>query len=79
MKPCPGQHVILELMKLGDEIIKQFGNHVCLGLHWISGHSGVEGNELVNVKAKKAAQSNSSEACLLPSFLTNFVLGHSIA
>jgi hypothetical protein len=66
-------------MELADEIIEKMGPGLTIELRWISGHSGVAGNELVDEEAKKASQGDSSEARLLPSFLTDYILGHSIA
>ncbi|KAI0767744.1 hypothetical protein C8Q74DRAFT_1163953, partial [Fomes fomentarius] len=40
-----------------------------LTVRWISGHSGAEGNEMVDEEAKWAAQGNSSDAAELPEFL----------
>ncbi|KII85402.1 hypothetical protein PLICRDRAFT_83878, partial [Plicaturopsis crispa FD-325 SS-3] len=40
-----------------------------LDIRWISGHTGVEGNEIVDEEAKRAAQGESSRANLLPPHL----------
>jgi ribonuclease HI len=78
-RPRPGQHIIVELTNLADEAAARFGNQLKLALRWISGHSGIDGNELVDIEAKKAAQGDSSEVHRLPTLLTDYVLGHSIA
>jgi ribonuclease HI len=65
-------------MELADEIIEKMGPGLTMELWWISGHSGVVGNELVDEEAKRGSQGDSSEARLLPPFLTDHVLGHSI-
>jgi ribonuclease HI len=77
--PRTGQHIIVELMDVADQITNHARGRLKLHLRWISGHSGVEGNELVDTEAKKAAQGDSSEARSLPPFLTDYVLGHSTA
>jgi hypothetical protein len=42
---------------------------VDLQIHWVPGHCDFGPNEQANVEAKKAAEGNSSDASLLPSFL----------
>jgi len=65
-----GQHIIEECIRLVWKCWKnnhQLNYH--LNIHWISGHSGVEGNELVDEEAKRAAQGNSSAKRSLPNYL----------
>jgi hypothetical protein len=45
----------------------------------LSGHSGIPSNELVDGKAKKAAEGNTSEKHLLPASITDCKLCHSIS
>jgi ribonuclease HI len=78
-KPRPGQHIIVKLTDIADNIAEHVGDRFKMQLHWISGHSGIEGNELVDVEAKKAAKGDSLEARALPPSLTDYVLGHSTA
>jgi hypothetical protein len=66
-------------MEMADETVRHVGPNLNMELRWISGHSGVEGNELVDVEAKKASQGDSSEPNLLPPLLTEYHLGHSTA
>ena len=78
-KPRAGQHLILGFMEMADELLRRAGPDPRLELRWISGHSGVEGNELVDAEAKKASKGDSSEPHRLPPLLTNYVVGQSIA
>jgi hypothetical protein len=43
-------------------------------IRWTAGHEGIEGNEAADVEAKKAAEGQSSEKHLLPTYLRKLLL-----
>jgi len=45
-----------------------------LTLHWTAGHKGIEGNEDVDHKAKRAARGKSSDKKMLPFYLRKCLL-----
>jgi len=65
-----GQSIIEECIRLARKCYRnnrQSGYR--LVVRWISGHSGIEGNEVVDREAKRAAQDGSSDSKLLPRYL----------
>ncbi|KIJ22827.1 hypothetical protein M422DRAFT_276688 [Sphaerobolus stellatus SS14] len=67
-KPQPGQYLLDEIH---DHIhrLKMRRRDLRLHLEWVPGHEGVEGNELADVEAKKAAEGRSSSTHRLPQIL----------
>jgi hypothetical protein len=62
---------------MADKIARSASQGYTLTLCWISGHSGVEGNERADEEAKSAAQGQSSDKRLLPKYLKNNELPYS--
>ena len=66
----PGQHIAREAACLAKQIQKRRSKtKYTLNLRWTAGHEGIEGNELADKEAKKAADGTNSDKQLLPSYL----------
>ena len=70
----PGHHVAREALKLAHRIQnkktkKKKKSKYALTLRWTAGHEGIEGNEIVDREAKKAADGLTSDKSLLPPYL----------
>jgi ribonuclease HI len=66
-KPAPGHYLIDEFLDTVLEARTKSGAN--LSIVWVPGHEGIEGNELVDEKAKEAAKGASSRKALLPPLL----------
>lgn len=64
-KATSGQHLVCHLILLANSLA------CSLGIHWISSHSKVRGNERVDELAKEAASGRSSARVKLPLILRN--------
>jgi len=70
VKSAPGQYIADEILTTAARIKKQRNSpNYSLKFRWTAGHSGIEGNEEVDGKAKKAAEGLSSDAKDLPPLL----------
>ena len=58
-----------QAIEAGDEWVGRKRGVINLQVHWVPGHRDFEPNERADEEAKKAAQGESSDARLLPSFL----------
>ncbi|TFY52504.1 hypothetical protein EVJ58_g9980 [Rhodofomes roseus] len=67
-KPHPGHYLIDKLLRDVDRLQRRHPG-IRFTLRWVPGHKGVEGNEMADEEAKKAARGDESEAALLPSWL----------
>ena len=66
----PGHHLAREALRLANIIQKRRGRtkHKLI-LRWVAGHEGIEGNEIADSEAKKAANGMSSSKPALPVYL----------
>ncbi|KLO04041.1 hypothetical protein SCHPADRAFT_811813, partial [Schizopora paradoxa] len=64
-KPRPGHHLVKAVEGLVHEVRKKRPNIRILG-HWTPGHSNIEGNEMGDAEAKRAARGHSSEQKHIP-------------
>jgi len=63
----PGHYIANNFIRTARQINKQRGNkRYELTLRWTAGHIGIDGNELVDEEAKKAAKGQSSNLSSLP-------------
>ena len=69
-KPAPSHYLVNEAHKMLKAVKVQHPTTKLL-VRWIPGHMGIEGNELVDSDAKKAASGDSSPPHTLPAFLRN--------
>jgi ribonuclease HI len=67
-KPQPSQYLLEEIQTAGRRINEPHlpRDHIQLGLTWVRGHEGVEGNEAADAVAEEGAQGSSSPPHLLP-------------
>jgi ribonuclease HI len=66
----PGQHLAREALRMANRLQKKKGkarNRIMI--RWTAGHEGVEGNELADGEAKKAAEGKTSDKGTLPPYL----------
>lgn len=78
----PGHYLIDHFRRLITKLKKDSQDaNFKVTVRWISGHDGVEGNELADQEAKKAAEShrNNSARRRLPPYLRKAVLPYSIS
>ena len=79
-KPSPAQAIIDEIIMQMKRNWAGISNPAYMpDVTWVWGHSGVEGNERVNHKAKEASKGCSSQKRNLPKFLTKVPLLMSIS
>jgi ribonuclease HI len=63
-------YIAKDILHTAQQIKKRRGNKsYTLTLHWTAGHEGIDGNELVDEEAKKAAKGQSSPPHTLPRLL----------
>ena len=78
-KPKPGQNIIDEVISQVEYVWQRATNPAFrLEIGWVKGHSGVEGNERVDMEAKEASRGRTSRAQHLPAFLINGALLRSL-
>ena len=66
----PGHHLAREIIRIANMLSKQnTRNAYKLTLHWTAGHEGLEGNELADKEAKRAAEGLTTDKPLLPPYL----------
>jgi hypothetical protein len=66
----PNHHLAADTLRSAQQISKERGNkNYELTIRWTAGHVGIDGNELVDEEAKKAAKGQSSEPASLPRIL----------
>lgn len=68
--PAPG-HYILDSFHY--HLVELLNKHpqIHITIRWTPGHQGIEGNEMADKEAKKAAEGNSSNATRLPELLSS--------
>lgn len=76
--PCPAHYLLNQLVQAAERLAKRHPA-IDLTLRWVPGHKGIEGNELADAEAKKAARGDSSPEELLPRWLRNVTLPRSLA
>ena len=66
----PGHHIARQFILLANKELKKKGRRkLKLALRWTAGHEGIEGNELADREAKRAAEGISSDKHLLPLYV----------
>jgi hypothetical protein len=66
----PSHYIAKDILHTAQQIKKRRGNKpYMLMLRWTAGHEGIDGNELVDEEAKKAAKGQSSPPPTLPRLL----------
>jgi ribonuclease HI len=66
----PSHHVAKDILQTVQQLSNTRGSkHYSLTLRWTVGHIGIDGNELIDSKAKKAAKGQSSTTSSLPRIL----------
>jgi len=71
----PGHHLARETLRIANQVQKQKrkGNYK-LTIRWTAGHEGIEGNEDIDRKAKRAAKGKTSDKKTLPFYLRKRLL-----
>jgi ribonuclease HI len=65
----PAHNAAREILRLGTMLQKNTrGKQYSLTLRWTAGHVGIQGNELADKEAKRAAEGLSSDKSILPTF-----------
>jgi ribonuclease HI len=76
----PGHHLAREALRIAEQIQKRKKKtKYALMIRWTAGHKGIEGNEAVDMEAKKAAEGLSSEKHLLSTYLRKPLLSNPAA
>jgi len=71
----PSHHLAREVIRIANMLSKQKNrNAYKLMLQWTAGHKGLEGNELADKEAKRAAEGLTTDKPLLPSYLRKHLL-----
>jgi ribonuclease HI len=71
----PGQHLAREILRRAAHAQKKKGKaNRRITLRWTAGHEGIEGNEMADEEAKKAAKGLTSDKPSLPSYLRKELL-----
>ena len=66
----PGHHLAREALHLAHQIHhSKRKTKYTLTIRWTAGHEGIEGNEIIDWEAKKAAEGSTSDPTLLPPYL----------
>jgi ribonuclease HI len=79
-KPKSGQYIIDQFLQQAEKKWMRANKEIYkLEITWVKGHTDIDGNEKVDIEAKKSARGKSSKACNLPKFLTENPLPLSIS
>jgi ribonuclease HI len=70
IKPAPGHALVDSFLTTISHIKENRGDFECR-IRWSPGHHGIEGNEMADTEAKKAAEGSSSPKRALPQALHN--------
>jgi ribonuclease HI len=66
----PGHHLAREILLAANQELKKMGGRkLKLVMRWTAGHEGIEGNEMADREAKRAAEGFSSDKHLLPLYV----------
>jgi hypothetical protein len=74
-----GQELIDKILEVAERLKREKGEGYSLTVHWIPGHSDIEGNELVDKGAKEAAEGKVSKRERLPDFVAGRTLPSSVS
>ncbi|GJF00314.1 RNA-directed DNA polymerase-like protein [Phanerochaete sordida] len=77
-RSTPGHHLLDAVHQL-EQAVKTRHPGIKTTIRWVPGHLGVDGNELADEEAKKAAQNDSSPSQSLPTYLRNSSLPTSVS
>jgi len=75
----PGHHLAEESIRIAMLNKQKNRNAYRLTLRWTAGHEGLEGNELADKEAKRAAEGLTTDKALLPSYFRKPLLINSAA
>ena len=65
----PGHYIANQIIRTTRQISKVRSSKYSLTIRWTAGHMGIDGNELVDSEAKKAAKGQSTDPPSLPAIL----------
>ncbi|GJF00464.1 RNA-directed DNA polymerase from mobile element jockey [Phanerochaete sordida] len=77
-RSTPGHHLLDAVHEL-EQAVKTRHPGIKITIRWVPGHLGVDGNELADEEAKKAAQNDSSPPQSLPAYLRSSSLPTSVS